>query len=291
MKLKYLPLLIISSLAMLCGCGDDSSNSASGQESVDSSSSVVSEPASSGSLVDGGPSTEAVYAVDVDGFATVAEVYKKLGPNDRVVFVLRHAERESGLGFESPLTEVGVQQSVDLGKELVSDEQFFYASSGFVRTTNTCKNIAVGRGEGDVAVEVLENLGGNWFVAVEDLESKAKSKGGTPTVVAKWVYSDFMQEWFYELGPRAQQFIDEVIVAGLPSWKRVNIFVTHDLLVMPLVAFVSNKTIDMQIHKTMRWLNFLAGVAVIVDGAGKVSLVPVKGTKSGIQGKGATIQE
>lgn len=258
-----------------------SSDSNEGTSPAESFSSVVNPGSSENTASDNCPTG---YAVDENGFFSVADVYRCLGSNEKVTFVLRHAERESGLGFESPLTEVGVQQSKDLGAQMASDESFAYASSGFVRTTNTCKNIAIGRGEGDVDVAVLENLDGNWFVAIpsDSLEAKAKSKGGTPTVVAKWVYTGANADWFYDFETRGNEFI-QYIVSVMETSPRVNVYVTHDLLVMPLVAYASERLIDMQIYKSKQWLNFLAGVAVITDQNGSFRVLPVKGTESGIQ--------
>ena len=60
------------------------------------------------------------------------------------------------------------------------------------------------------------------------------------------------------------------------------ILVTHDMLIEPLVVFVSNRTIDLRVYKdNFRWINYLSGVAVIVDEANKVTVLPVRGDEVG----------
>ena len=68
----------------------------------------------------------------------------------------------------------------------------------------------------------------------------------------------------------------------MPSWKRVSVLVSHDLLVEPLIVFVSNRTIDLKIYTgNFRWVNYLSGIAVIVDEKGVVTVLPVRGDEFG----------
>ena len=76
--------------------------------------------------------------------------------------------------------------------------------------------------------------------------------------------------------------MNEVIVANISKWKRVSVLVSHDMLVEPLIAFVSNRTIDLKFYqKPFRWVNYLSGIAVIVDEAGAITALPVRGDEVG----------
>ena len=93
---------------------------------------------------------------DTNGFYDVGEIYKAAPADAKIVFVLRHAERESGLGKESPLTEGGLQQALDVGAKLKSDESFYYGATDFLRTQTTAAKIAEGRGETTEVVTMEE---------------------------------------------------------------------------------------------------------------------------------------
>ena len=88
-------------------------------------------------------------------------------------------------------------------------------------------------------------------------------------------------EYLYELMPRGDQFVNEVILANLPNWKRVNVLISHDLLIEPLVAYASNRTVDLKFYESGKWANYLSGMAVVVDEANLVTLLPVRGIELG----------
>ena len=115
--------------------------SSSAEPYVDYSSSI--EESSSSEVIE--PSPEIV--LDKDGFATVADVYKSLSPDEKAVFIIRHSERKDDVALETELTANGIQMAQDLGATLKSEEEFSYVASGFVRTNETANHISKGRGE------------------------------------------------------------------------------------------------------------------------------------------------
>ena len=186
------------------GCGDDSSStSAPTSSSVPESSAIQQDPtSSSGSLVPDGGSTPTsssiaqpasgsvtfattpgalAVAPDEDGFYDMGDVYKALPQTSKVAFVIRHSKREKkNTGTESQLTPIGIQMAQTLGTKLVSEESFYYASTNFIRTRETCKNIAIGRGEGDVDVVTWDGIDGGYFLTVpsDTLDALVSSRGG-----------------------------------------------------------------------------------------------------------------
>ena len=226
---------------------------------------------------------------DTNGFYDAGDIYKAAPTDYKIAFVLRHAERESGLGQESPLTAVGEQQAFDLGKKLAGgDESFYYASTDFIRTRETCNNIAKGRGETSYNTETLDGLNGSYFLTVssDSLDAFAKRKGGGWKIISVYAYgedyyAEQVQQHFYDLFERGNQFVMENIVANMGNWKRVSVLVSHDVLLEPLVVYASNRTVDVNYYKSGRWVNYLTGVAVVVNSANEVELYPVRGNEVG----------
>ena len=234
---------------------------------------------------------------DADGFYDMGDVYKAVPKTSKIAFVIRHSKREkNNLGTESSLTPIGIQMATTLGTKLASDEPFYYSSTNFLRTRATCEYIAAGRGETDVKVETWNGINGSYFLTVpsDTLDALVAKKGGNPKYIALYSYGEpfvgkvpnavatVVVNYFHDFYPRGNQFINEVILPNMPNWKRVSILVSHDMLVEPLVAFVSDRTIDLKAYTSpFHWVNYLSGIAVIVDEAGAVTALPVRGDTVG----------
>ena len=254
---------------------------------VSSSSEAASssaEPASSSTIVEASPE----IVLDKDGFATVADVYRSLAPDEKAVFIIRHSEREDDVALETELTANGIQMAQDLGATLRSDEEFTYVTSGFVRTNETANHISKGRGEATLPKLITNyDITGNWFlkISADSLAKHATAlglKGSSIELMAHWAYEGGYPEAFYELEPRAQEFMQTVILKNLPKWKRVTIMVSHDIFVMPLAVFGSQKKVALKYHEDYHWINYIAGLAVIADAQNNLRYIPVKGAESGV---------
>ena len=269
-------------------------SSSSAQQPYESSSSLVAQfnsyssavavPESSSSV----DSAVATIALDKDGFATVADVYRSLSPDEKAVFIIRHSEREDAVAIETELTANGVKMAQDLGATLVSDEDFTYITSGFVRTNETANNISKGRGEASPPKLITNyDITGNWFlkISADSLAQYATGlgmKGSSVELMAHWAYGEPYPDAFYELTPRAQEFMENVILKNLPKWNRVSIMVSHDIFVMPLTVFGSEGKVALKYHEDYHWINYIAGLAVIIDGENNLRYIPVKGADSGV---------
>lgn len=291
----------------MMGCSDEASASNPGtaeqEESMSSAdtgdltnSSDSPAPSSSGAESQDNPGSATapeVLAPDADGFYDMEDVYKLTPTTSKIAFVIRHSKREKSLGQESQLTPIGIQMAQTLGAKLASEESFYYASTDFIRTRETCTNIAKGRGEENVEVVTWDGINGGYFLTVpsDTLDALVSSIGGNQTFIAQYAYGktftnphygELLTSYFYDFFERGNQFINEVIVPNMPSWKRVSILVSHDMLVEPLIVYVSNRTIDLKIYEgNHRWVNYLSGIAVIVDEAGAVTTLPVRGDSVG----------
>ncbi|WP_290763198.1 histidine phosphatase family protein [Fibrobacter sp. UBA4297] len=279
-----------------------SSSSVLAELGSSSSSVETSTPASSAGEIPPGTefytfeTTPGVLALapDDDGFYDAGDVYKAVPKTSKIAFVLRHSKRsKNNTGKESQLTPIGVQMAQTLGTKLAGDETFYYASTDFVRTRATCENIATGRGEADVNVATWDGINGSYFLTVpsDTLDALVAKRGGNPRYIAQYAYgvpytnaavAAVIPAYFHDFFQRGNQFINEVIVANMPSWKRVSVLVSHDMLVAPLIILVSKRTVDLKIYETANhWVNYLSGIAVIVDEAGVVTALPVRGDSVG----------
>ncbi len=246
--------------------------------SISSSSAQAPQPQSSATSI----------TLDADGFATVADVYHSLQDNEKAVFIIRHSEREDNVAIETELTANGVKMAQDLGVTLKSDEEFSYITSGFVRTNETANNISKGRGETKLPKLITNyDITGNWFlkISADSLAQYGTSlgmKGGSVELMAHWAYDGGYPNALYELSPRAEEFMQKVILKNLPKWKRVSIMVSHDILVMPLTVFGSKGKVALKYHEDYHWINYIAGLAIIIDEQNNLRYIPVKGAESGV---------
>ena len=256
--------------------------SSSTESRVAFSSSI--EEYSSSSIADTAPEV----VLDKDGFATVADVYKSLASDEKAVFIIRHSEREDDVALETELTANGIQMAQDLGATLKSEEEFSYITSGFVRTNETANQISKGRGEATLPKLITNyDITGNWFlkISADSLAKQATAlglKGSSIELMARWAYEGGYPETFYEMEPRAQEFMQTIILKNLSKWKRITIMVSHDIFVMPLAVFGSQKNVALKYYEDYHWINYIAGLAIIVDAQNNLRYIPVKGAESGV---------
>lgn len=212
---------------------------------------------------------------DIMDFTDVEEVYNGLSSDESVVFVLRHGERTSETGESGHLTDNGKSQSKSVGAKFKGAGSMYFGYSGYTRTKETCENIASGAGLGSANAEVLAGLDGDWYV-----------KSGDPSIenLTSWAYKGTPADNFYDLDDRSKEFVSNYILDKRSELKKVNFYISHDMMVIPLTVYASQRKVDLRyfdVQGTRNWINYLAGVAVIFDSAGKVRYVPVRGLDSG----------
>ncbi len=220
---------------------------------------------------------------EADGFTDISNVYANLQPSEKVVFIIRHSERTSSTGKSGHLTENGIKYAQELGARLaaVNKEDFYFGHSGYTRTQETCDNIAKGKGQTNYQLQELTTLDGGWYVKdSKKVESYSGSDGGGWAVYAKYAFTGAYSDAFYDLKSRSEQLISE-IKGNLGNMKRVNILCTHDYLLVPLLAYVTEGHANLRYYKNKRWLNYMAGVAMIISSDGKVRYIPVRGLETG----------
>lgn len=221
----------------------------------------------------------------VTAFTPLVDVVNGLAADEKLVLVIRHAERNSDSAATDPLNEKGMEQSLELGESLAGVTDFYCASSPSVRAQQTCNQVAKGRGDTDTLADTISLLGGYWYVKDSVAYAKAKKdNGGSWNVVTKWAYEGAYADVFYEFAPRCNEWIEDVILPSFEEAKsRVTLFVSHDLLLVPLVIYISSGNVNLRYYKSNsnRWLNYLAGVAIVMRPDGTRRFYAVRGLDSG----------
>lgn len=221
----------------------------------------------------------------VTDFTPFEKVVTELAEGEKVVLMVRHAERGSDYSRTGPLTENGKLQSRELGAKMIGSSDIYYAGSQFIRTHQTCNNIAKGHGDADTLADTLSVLNDGWFIKSQSAYNSAQwQAGGAFALLSKWAYEGGYTNAFYDLAERSSELIEEHLIPALEkSGKSIGVFVSHDVMLLPLIAYVSDGNIDLKyyISSENRWVNYLAGFAVVIKPDGTKVFYAVKGLDKG----------
>ena len=220
---------------------------------------------------------------EADGFTDIAEVYANLKSNEKAVFIIRHSERTNDTGPSGHLTDNGKKYARELGERIaaVGKEDFYFGYSGYTRTQETCEGIAQGKGQAIYSLDVLPYMDGAWYVKDADkADAYVDSEGGWE-VYSRYAFTGAYDDAFYDLETRSEQLLKNEILANISNMKRVNVMCTHDYLVVPLLAYTTDGHANVRYYEKYRWVNYMAGVAMIISADGSVRYIPVKGLDSG----------
>ena len=125
-------------------------------------------------------------------------------------------------------------------------------------------------------------MDGAWYVKDEaKANDYVNSDGGGWVVYSKYAFTGAYEDAFYDLKTRSEELIKDNILAYIPTMKRVNFMCTHDYLVVPLLAYVTDGHANVRYYEKWKWVNYLSGVAMIISPDGSIRYVPVKGLESG----------
>ena len=217
---------------------------------------------------------------DIQEFEDLEDVYKGLKAGEKVIFFLRHAKRSDDTGKKGHLTDDGKTQSQGVGAKL-KGEDIYFANSTYTRSMETCENIAKGAGS-SYSENTIEALDGEWYVKDNNkLEQYKSNNGGGWVVASEYAYKGSYSDAFYDLGNYSENFITEIIKPEFANVKKVGVFISHDMFVVPLTAYFTDKKVNLRYFDTKQWVNYLAGLAIIMGKDGTIRYVPVRGLDSG----------
>ena len=227
-----------------------------------------------------------VLESDAKEFVDIQDVYESIKDDERVIFVIRHAERGDDTSKGGTLTDNGKKQSEELGARLTKfSEDFVLGASEFLRAHQTVESIAKGRGQSYDKRDTIPQLNDDWYAKNNEALEKAKSEcGGGWEVTSKYAYTGAYSTGdnaaYYNLAERSVELIEDVLLKKYPTEKFV-LLSSHDKVMVPLVAYCSNLQIELKKYDGGKWINNLAGVAIIIDKKGNRRYVAVRGLKSG----------
>ena len=291
--------LVIASLCAFCACGSDSNSQSSDNNGSDPESSVSSEEPNSSADADETVSSSSVALIlsfeeemardslfvlaSADtGFSTIESVYQNLAADERVVFLIRHAQRISKTSKDATLVYGGIVQSQKVGEKLASEEPFAYGHSDFVRTQQTAENIAIGRGEEFPGSIVIPELTESWYIKDSEKVHTYDSLYTPSAVYSQWAYNNEYSDAFYDLKERCVRAITELILPNISETTRVNIFVSHDMFIGPLTVYCTNKQNNrLRYWETSKWVYFVSGLAIIIKPNGDRRYIPIDGVEYG----------
>ena len=224
---------------------------------------------------------------NADKFVDIQDVYESIKDDERVIFVLRHAERGDDTSKGGTLTDNGKKQSEQVGARLKKfKEDFVLGASEFLRAHQTVESIAKGRGQSYDKRDTIPQLNDDWYTKNSDEVEKAKNEcGGGWEVTSKYAYtgaySTGANAAYYNLAERSVELIEDVLAKKYTKEKFV-LLSSHDKLMVPLVAYCSNLQIEFKKYENNgKWINYLAGVAIIIDKDGNRRYVVIRGLASG----------
>ena len=222
----------------------------------------------------------------VTHFTPFDSIVNGLAEGEKVVIMVRHAERGSDYSRTGTLTDNGKLQSQELGAKMIGSPAIYYAGSQFIRTHQTCNNIAKGHGDADTLADTLSVLNDGWFIKNQSAYNSAswQAGGNAFTLLSKWAYEGGYTNAFYDLAERSSELIEEHLIPALEkSGKSIGVFVSHDIMLLPLIVYVSDRNIDLKYYKSTenRWVNYLAGFAVVIKPDGTKVFYAVRGLDSG----------
>ena len=227
----------------------------------------------------------------VTDFVPLEDVLAKVAPDEQVIIVIRHAERDEDLSIASALTDLGVAQSQELGEKLMFSPEIYYAGSQYHRTHMTYNNIAKGRADYDTLGDTMAVLNEGWFTKSFDsyYMTLFRENDDGRGVITRWAAEGGYTDVFYDVSPRFAALLENHLMPALKrSKKQVGLFVSHDVMIIPMVSYISERRITMKYYLAKQgewdgdnWLNYLAGIAVILKPDGSKKFFAVKGLESG----------
>ncbi|MCQ2098314.1 MAG: histidine phosphatase family protein [Fibrobacter sp.] len=250
-----------------------------------------------------------------DTWTDIGEVYKNIQCNEKVIFIVRHAEREAQTGKESPLTQDGVEAAVAAGQQLIGPGEFKFVNSGFLRTFQTVYYMAIGRGQyqapagftdslaawtvvtdledgfvpaADFPVDTITQITDSWFLKDKELRdqyAKRDSINNVNEMYSKWIYEGLYEDVYYNLDERCEEVLKNYLVKDYGEMPKYTLMGSHDQFLMPLTSWATKKAINLIYRdyelKEWRWVGFLSGLAIIINDKNEIRYAPIKGMEQG----------
>ena len=226
-----------------------------------------------------------------------------IGADDKYIMVIRHADRDSNdTGITGDINETGLNSCKTVAEQMKDGTTWtkdgvtylidcpannaHYFSTNYTRTKHTAQALAEYRLDTDSAAADFSGITDATATLVAERFLKEPKDSGNSDLLSRWINdpSSLTQEELTvnigvstqeaateRLTTLANQFIQEIIAL---ADKRLNIFVTHDYYLVPLVAAMT----DVKCSKTdsNKWLNYEAGLGIIFHSDNTFEIFPIR---------------
>lgn len=241
---------------------------------------------------------------------------KNIAIDDKIALIIRHAERGSDTSQTGELSENGRTQAINLGTQMqqsnIATNDAFYSSTDYYRTKHTAALIAGYRGDTNYAGETQPysqidttysdttingdaytidlpssgtwELMGKYCSNPEALTTaELENYFGITPDDADWETNEKTTKVRAQIISKSRNFIKTIINACANT--RLNVFVSHDHYLGPMITYASMidtaPSLTPYNMSSNHWVNYLAGVAIIIHTNGTYEIVPFKGLDSG----------
>ena len=226
-----------------------------------------------------------------------------IGADDKYIMVIRHADRDSNdTGITGDINETGLNSCKTVAEQMKDGTTWtkdgvtylidcpannaHYFSTNYTRTKHTAQALAEYRLDTDSAAADFSGITDATATLVAERFLKEPKDSGNSDLLSRWINdpSSLTQEELTvnigvssaeeaaeKLTALANQFTQEIIAL---ADKRLNVFVTHDYYLVPLVAAMT----DIKCSKTdsNKWLNYEAGLGIILHSDNTFEIFPIR---------------
>ena len=229
-----------------------------------------------------------------------------IGADDKYIMIIRHADRDSNdTGVTGDINETGLNSCKTVAEQMKDGTSWtkdgvtylidcpannaHYFSTNYARTRHTAQALAEYRLDTDSAASDYSGITDATETLLSERFLKEPKVSGNSDLLSRWINnpSSLTQEELTvnigvstpeeataRLTSLAKQFTQEIIAL---ADKRLNIFVTHDYYLVPLVAAMT----DVEFLKGSKWLNYEAGLGIILHSDNTFEAFPIRCKGSG----------
>ena len=259
-----------------------------------------------------------VLRTTTDMFSSMYDVFYCLRPNEKVAFILRHAARDrNNTGTNGSLNQTGIDQSTQVGQKLkkLNIDDFFYMHTNVYRTQQTARIISENKGQTTGNEDEWKNTTSNeyhaqnmdllesWYIRNDNRKKDCQGQNSWGwSIYSKVAYEEYdkknnsdsenkaaCEDALYNIEERTQEFISTYFTYD--NMHKMTLAISHDQFLVPFVIAISYKKIHddsnytLQFHKHENnfnyWINYLTGVAIIVDPDNNTTVIPVTALDDG----------
>ena len=231
-----------------------------------------------------------------------------IGADDKYIMVIRHADRNSDdTGITGDINETGLNSCKTVAEQMKDGTTWtkdgvtylidcaannaHYFSTNYTRTKHTAQALAEYRLDTDSAASDYSGITDATETLIAERFLKEPKVSGNSDLLSRWINNpssltqeeltvnlgvNSAEEATTKLVTLANQFTQEIIAL---ADKKLNVFVTHDYFLVPLVAAMT----DLKCSKTdsNKWLNYEAGLGIILHNDNTFEAFPIRCKSNG----------